>query len=934
MGLSASQARLLHLTSRLSDLELGAQRISNAKIRLAEDSEEASRKYSDALNQQKLTVYDTVSNAYVDANAENLTTYYPGNEVGDGVDSRQRFIKNEAGQMLVTDDVLNAYNASGSNFERFLNNLEGHYTQNTDGGQVVVAGDPIVTTSTITQADVQSGIDQLESVRSSLVGETGSITNLQPGSILAGISSTVNTDTDTKLDAATLEALRGNKTNALNSISTISGTPSTGNFSATLNLQDLAGVLQSLTSTQGLSQTQLNTINSTLTQTNTALGIAQNPINLNGTITYDKTALISTAGLTTTYASAPVILSSRTDDSVDDYHDVRPVVAAFQINNMISDAVSKFSDDLNEITSPLSTQLLNALSSQTDPTIINAACAYAKQATYNKFVYNTNDTDSKDGVPTTGTASITYRGMGSSGYLENSNTLGYYFTYRDIYGGVAEMFGSRDDQTGNIGYDPSQVIDTYLTYFDQYFAQNYGGVCNSVVGSGSTNRAATNGTAYTVSSNLSDTTGANALAYVTSTYPTTATLDATRLNEVKRVSTSSATAATAAAAADGYDTNAQSIAYIAAAAAAAAGSVDRFTGKDAASTRADVATAVAKAVADNLNIADTAKKTAIQNSLQTAISTALASSTFNSTQAIQSAATLAATTALQYLFPSVANDKNHNFMSDTAETALRTAITDIDLDKLASDLNTSTVTTTYSSDRLQGQMRAALSGFNTAFENVGNKFGLDVSLYTDALSTAMEGLAEGSAEQITSDKVISLKSTLTAIAAAIPGLEDLIPEPGTEVRTITPGEDETVDATYDKAAVEYYRNTFNEIQESNGIITADRDYMTDSKWLQTQIEVGTLFLYEKRKTDGVEDFENVSWTSGDNTLKTETDKTMMAKAESEYEAVMALIEAKDQRFDLQLKNIDMEHNAIQTEMESVKKVIEKNIERAFKIFEG
>jgi hypothetical protein len=56
MGMSASQARLLSLTARLSDLEYSAQSISNSKIRLADASAEASREYSEALDKEKYTV--------------------------------------------------------------------------------------------------------------------------------------------------------------------------------------------------------------------------------------------------------------------------------------------------------------------------------------------------------------------------------------------------------------------------------------------------------------------------------------------------------------------------------------------------------------------------------------------------------------------------------------------------------------------------------------------------------------------------------------------------------------------------------------------------------------------------------------------------------------------------------------------------------------
>ena len=42
------------------------------------------------------------------------------------------------------------------------------------------------------------------------------------------------------------------------------------------------------------------------------------------------------------------------------------------------------------------------------------------------------------------------------------------------------------------------------------------------------------------------------------------------------------------------------------------------------------------------------------------------------------------------------------------------------------------------------------------------------------------------------------------------------------------------------------------------------------------------------------------------------------------------IEAKDNIFDMELKNIDTEHNALQTEYDVIKGVIDKNISRTFK----
>ena len=50
MGMSATQARLLTITGRLTDNEMRSQTITNAKLRLAQKSSEASQTYMDALS--------------------------------------------------------------------------------------------------------------------------------------------------------------------------------------------------------------------------------------------------------------------------------------------------------------------------------------------------------------------------------------------------------------------------------------------------------------------------------------------------------------------------------------------------------------------------------------------------------------------------------------------------------------------------------------------------------------------------------------------------------------------------------------------------------------------------------------------------------------------------------------------------------------------
>ena len=55
MGMSASQARLLSITSRMNDIEFKSQQVANTKIRLADESEQVANAYTKALNKQKYT---------------------------------------------------------------------------------------------------------------------------------------------------------------------------------------------------------------------------------------------------------------------------------------------------------------------------------------------------------------------------------------------------------------------------------------------------------------------------------------------------------------------------------------------------------------------------------------------------------------------------------------------------------------------------------------------------------------------------------------------------------------------------------------------------------------------------------------------------------------------------------------------------------------
>lgn len=111
MGMSASQARLLTITSRLTSNEYESQQITNAKMRLATQSQEASEAYISALNtsQYSFVTYDSQGNS----NNTPLTAAVLY-EYGDN--KNQYIITNSAGKALVSNaDAQNYQNSRNLN---------------------------------------------------------------------------------------------------------------------------------------------------------------------------------------------------------------------------------------------------------------------------------------------------------------------------------------------------------------------------------------------------------------------------------------------------------------------------------------------------------------------------------------------------------------------------------------------------------------------------------------------------------------------------------------------------------------------------------------------------------------------------------------------------------------------------------------------------
>ena len=86
---------------------------------------------------------------------------------------------------------------------------------------------------------------------------------------------------------------------------------------------------------------------------------------------------------------------------------------------------------------------------------------------------------------------------------------------------------------------------------------------------------------------------------------------------------------------------------------------------------------------------------------------------------------------------------------------------------------------------------------------------------------------------------------------------------------------------------------------------------------------------------GVLSMDSVNPSSDSNLNYTETasiDKRALAKAEAKYEHDLKEIDQKDKQYDMTLSKLESERTALTTEYDSVKKVIQDNIERTFGIF--
>ena len=120
----------------------------------------------------------------------------------------------------------------------------------------------------------------------------------------------------------------------------------------------------------------------------------------------------------------------------------------------------------------------------------------------------------------------------------------------------------------------------------------------------------------------------------------------------------------------------------------------------------------------------------------------------------------------------------------------------------------------------------------------------------------------------------------------------------------------------------------------------DENLMNNSEWLQFALEQGVITLEQATFSEdgsddypgmGTYDWKSITYSNASD-ITSQDNEAAIAKAEIKYKNALTEIENQDKKYDQDLKKLDTEHTALQTEYESVKSVIDKNVERSFKAF--
>ena len=208
----------------------------------------------------------------------------------------------------------------------------------------------------------------------------------------------------------------------------------------------------------------------------------------------------------------------------------------------------------------------------------------------------------------------------------------------------------------------------------------------------------------------------------------------------------------------------------------------------------------------------------------------------------------------------------------------------------------------------------------TLYKDIKNNFGVDLQF---AKSTNFSNVTAyiqslNNPSDVTDDQ----KKTMQAIydCAILDMMFDVYGEPSLRwVDKEHPEQDADV-------KVQWYTNLFERMKKGYAVL--ENGLASSNEWIEYALESGLVSVEQVDKQNNW----NGTLYSNVATITEVTDDVAVARAEAEYKRAMNEVENKDKRLDIELKNIDTEHSALQTEYNSIKEVITKNIDRSFKMY--
>ncbi len=139
--------------------------------------------------------------------------------------------------------------------------------------------------------------------------------------------------------------------------------------------------------------------------------------------------------------------------------------------------------------------------------------------------------------------------------------------------------------------------------------------------------------------------------------------------------------------------------------------------------------------------------------------------------------------------------------------------------------------------------------------------------------------------------------------------------------------------TYDAQSVAYYKNIFTEMSTCGYVTAEEMDFhetnLKDEDWFLRQLKSGNLKMYAYSATDN--EFKGTT-LDDDGSIVEKEDKAAMVLAERKYKNRLDKIEHQETQMDMELNKLEAEHNAMQTEYQSLESVIKKNVEKSFNVF--